>query len=100
MRRTTILIDEALDSDMRALASRLHKPLGGLVREAIARYVEAHAAATGSGLGFVGIGSSGRSDVAERHEELLFEGTASEPAVPKAVRAPAMRRATRKASRS
>ena len=71
------MLEESLDSDLRALARRLGKPLGALVREAIARLVEDHADVTGARLGFVGVGRSGHSDVAERHEELLFaEGIA------------------------
>lgn len=56
-------------------------PVASLVREALAAYVaRAQEAPT---LSFIGAGASGRSDVAERHEELLWRephGGSSGPA--------------------
>jgi hypothetical protein len=91
MRRTTILIDESLDSDVRSLARRLRKPLGAVIREALARYVESQASTTGPTLGFVAIGRSGHSDVAERHEDLLFADSVADAGASSRVRPGASR---------
>jgi N-acetylmuramic acid 6-phosphate (MurNAc-6-P) etherase len=72
MKRTTIFIDEALERDLQALARRQGAAVASLVREAIAEYVIRHQDAGSPRLSFVGAGASGRSDVAERHEELLW----------------------------
>ncbi len=71
MKRTTIFIDEPAERDLKALAERQGRPKAALVREAIREYL-ARNRPTGSRLGFVAAGRSGRSDVAERHEELLW----------------------------
>jgi predicted transcriptional regulator len=77
MKRTTIFIDEALERDLRALARRRGRPVAGMVREAIATYVSA-AQEEGARLPrFAAVGRSGRRDVAERHESLLFQEIAS-----------------------
>jgi hypothetical protein len=70
MKRTTVFLDEDLDRDVKALAERQGRPAAGLVREALAEYVARHRRG-GSSLSFVGAGRSGRSDVAQRHEEIL-----------------------------
>jgi len=73
MKRTTIFLDEALEYDLKALARRRGQPVAFLVREALAEYVgEAKEAGAGT-LSFVAAGASGRDDVAERHEELLWQ---------------------------
>jgi predicted DNA-binding protein len=71
MKRTTIFLDEALERDLQALARRRKRPMAALVREALAVYVVA-AEPAAPALSFVGAGSSRRSDIAERHEELLW----------------------------
>jgi hypothetical protein len=47
--------------------------MAAIVREAVARYVAADKERRPARLGFVASGRSGRSDIAERHEELLFQ---------------------------
>jgi hypothetical protein len=64
--------------------------VAALVREAVARYVTDARAARSPGLRFLAAGRSGRRDVAERHEELLFQ---------EAVAGPRARSATQKRTR-
>jgi len=73
MKRTTIFIEPQLERELQALARRSGKPMAAIVREAVAQYVAADKQRRPSRLGFVASGRSGRSDVAERHEELLFQ---------------------------
>jgi plasmid stability protein len=70
MKRTTIFIDEGIERELRLVARRRGRSVAAVVREAIAREVAAEARRP---LSFVGAGDSGRHDVAERHEQLLFE---------------------------
>ena len=90
MKRTTLFIDPQLERELQALARRDGRPMAALVREAVAQYVAA-ARVQGSGrLGFVAAGRSGRSDIAERHEDLLFD---AEPGPAPRPRTKAVRRA-------
>ncbi len=72
MKRTTIFIDEQLESELRDLAHRKKRPVAAEVRDALARHVTEERAAGPPSLSFVAIGRSGRRDTAERHEELVF----------------------------
>ena len=54
------------------MAKRQARPAAALVREAIGQYVVSQKRVKATASSFVGIGRSGRSDVAERHEDLLF----------------------------
>jgi hypothetical protein len=72
MKRTTVFLDEAIERDLKTLAYRRNEPVSHLVREALARYVASEIEASPRLPSFVGIGDSGRTDIAERHEELLF----------------------------
>jgi hypothetical protein len=71
MKRTTIFIPETLERDLQLYARRAGRPVASVVREAVEQYLS-HADA-GVGLpSFAAIGASGRTDVAARHEALLF----------------------------
>ena len=72
MKRTTLFIDEQLEAELRDLAQRKKRPMAAEVRDALARHVAEARAAGPSTLSFVAMGRSGRRDIAERHEELLF----------------------------
>lgn len=70
MKRTTIFIPETLERDLQLYARRAGRPVASVVREAVEQYLtSAEAARLPS---FVGVGASGRADIADRHEELLF----------------------------
>jgi predicted transcriptional regulator len=71
MKRTTIFVPEPLERDLQLYARQANKPMAWVVREAIAEYLVTRR--TASALpSFTGIADSGRSDIAERHEELLW----------------------------
>lgn len=72
MKRTTVFLDETLERDLQAIARQEKRPVASLVREALAAYVAHREPAAGPALSFVGAGASGRSDIAERHEDLLW----------------------------
>src|SRR6185295_5514158 len=95
MKRTTIFVPEPLERDLQLYARQANKPMAWVVREAIAEYLVTRR--TTSALpSFTGIGDSGRSDIAERHEELLWtdphERTPVEPTKPPARRSASFKR--------
>jgi hypothetical protein len=71
MKRTTIFVPEPLERDLQLYARREKKPMAWVVREALAEYLVAHRPRPVLP-SFVGAGRSGRSDIAERHEDLLW----------------------------
>jgi hypothetical protein len=71
MKRTTIFIDDEVESEIKALAQRNKRPVAAEVREALSRHVAAAAGGKKASLSIVAIGRSGRRDTAERHEEIL-----------------------------
>ena len=73
MKRTTIFIDESLERDLQMLAERQGRSKAAVVRTALERFVTQEKQRAELELGFVGVGRSGRSDIAERHEEYLWQ---------------------------
>jgi hypothetical protein len=73
VRRTTIFADEEVLRKLRDIARRENITLSDVIRTALARYVARRRPAR-SRLSLVGIGRSGRKDVAEHAEELLGRG--------------------------
>jgi hypothetical protein len=73
MRRTTIFADEEVLRKLRDIARRENITLSDAIRTALARYVARRRPAR-SRWSLVGIGRSGRKDVAEHAEELLGKG--------------------------
>jgi predicted transcriptional regulator len=93
MKRTTVFIDPQLERELQALARRDGRPMAALVREAVAQYVAAARGARPPKLSFVAAGRSGRADIADRHEALLFEAApAPSRSRAKPPRRPAVRR--------
>jgi plasmid stability protein len=82
MKRTTVFLSEALERELQLHAAREGRSTASVVREALSEYV-AQRRVAGKLPSFAGAFSSGRSDTAERHEELLFRERASEGATPK-----------------
>ena len=87
MKRTTIFLREAIEGDLRAIARRQGLPVAEVVREALDEYVSRAKKRSGASPGFVGIGASGRRDVAGRHEELLWKGLGPHEGAPPPSRA-------------
>jgi len=86
MKRTTIFVPEALERDLQLYARKERKPVASVVREALFEYLAARRD-TAALPSFVGIGESGRRDIAERHEELLWNDPhGSARPVPRAVK--------------
>ena len=87
MKRTTIFLPEGAERDLKALAEREGEPVASLIREAIADYLVRRRSSGAKEPGFVAAGRSGQSDVAARHEDLLWKdlephGAAAPPAKP------------------
>lgn len=86
MKRTTIFLSEEVDSDLKGLSRRRGLPVAEMVREALHEYVAREKARPTKMPRFAGIGASGRSDVAERHDDHLWrdltvhEGSGEKPA--------------------
>ncbi len=72
MKRTTIFADDALLSEMKHLARQEKKSVAEVIREAMEEYVRSKQQPTKS-LSFIGAGESGRSDISEKSEELLWQ---------------------------
>jgi hypothetical protein len=73
MRRTTIFADEDVLRKLREIARRENITLSDAIRAALDRYVSRRQPRR-SRLSLVGIGRSGRRDVAENAEDLLVKG--------------------------
>ena len=71
MKRTTIFIPEPLQDDLQRYARRAKKPTAWVVREAISTFLASRTAPQPRPVS-VGLGDSGRGDLSERFEELLF----------------------------
>jgi hypothetical protein len=76
MKRTTLFVEESVDHELHALARRKGVPVPALVRESLSRYLTKQKRGQTFALRFLGQGHSGRSDVAERHEDLLWRDVA------------------------
>jgi hypothetical protein len=72
MKRTTIFVPEALERDLQLYAIREGRAAASIVREAVAEYLTRRQDARRLP-SFTGAFVSGRSDIAERHEALLFD---------------------------
>ena len=73
MKRTTVFLDEALLRRARAYARRHGKSFAQAVREALGEYVAKERGQRSALPSIVGAFDSGRTDIAERHEELLAQ---------------------------
>jgi len=73
MKRTTIFADEEVLKTLREIARRENSTLSDTIRKALSQYVSRRQARR-SRLSLIGIGRSGRKDIAEHGEELLSKG--------------------------
>jgi len=77
MRRTTIFADEKLLLALKHIADEEGVSIAETIRQALDRFVAQRQKRTKQ-LSLVGIGRSGRKDVSERCEELLWTKSATE----------------------
>ena len=73
MKRTTVFADESILRQLREVAKRENSTVAEVTRKALSEYVSRRRSKR-SRLSLIGIGRSGRKDVAERAEELLRKG--------------------------
>jgi metal-responsive CopG/Arc/MetJ family transcriptional regulator len=73
MKRTTVFADDEVLRHLREIAKRENLSVSEVTRKALHEYVRRRRPRR-SRLSLVGIGRSGRKDVAERAEELLGKG--------------------------
>ena len=73
MKRTTVFADEAILKKLREIAKKENSSVSEVTRKALHEYVSRRRPKR-SRLSLIGIGHSGRKDVAERAEELLGKG--------------------------
>ena len=71
MKRTTIFADEGLINEIRDISMEEGRSVAAVVRDAMEDYIKKKRTAKKK-LSFIGIGDSGRKDIAERHEEILW----------------------------
>ena len=72
MKRTTIFADDALIKEFKDLSKEENRSVAEMVREAMEQYVRQRHQKKKKELSFIGIGASGRRDVSEKPEELLW----------------------------
>ena len=70
MKRTTISAEEDLIKEIKDIANEENRSVTEVLREALENYTK-QKTVTKKRLSFIGIGNSGRKDIAENHEELL-----------------------------
>lgn len=76
MQRTTIFADEYLLREIKYLAKQKKRSVAEVVREALTEYIDRRKAPVVRPA-FVGLGDSGRADLAEKHVGLLWPTPAS-----------------------
>lgn len=72
MRRTTIFADDGLTNEIKEISKEENRSVAEIVREAMQSYIKRKRHKKKK-LSFIGIGDSGRKNIAERHEELLWK---------------------------
>jgi len=71
MQRTTIFADEYLLREIKDLAKQKKRSVAEVIREALTEYIDSRKAPAARPA-FVGLGDSGRADLSEKHEGLLW----------------------------
>lgn len=72
MKRTTIFADNELLTEIKDIAKEEERSVAEVIREAMSRYIKQKKSRKKK-LSFIGIGTSGRKNIAETHEELLWK---------------------------
>lgn len=71
MKRTTIFADEDLINEIKEISKEENRSIAEIMREAMQGYIKQKRKR--KKLSFIGIGSSGRRDIAEKHEDLIWK---------------------------
>lgn len=71
MKRTTIFAEAELLDELQHIAAKEKKSTAHVVREALNEYVTKKRS-RGTKLSFIASGASGRNNIADKHEELLW----------------------------
>ena len=72
MKRTTIFTEEYLYKEIKDISNEENRSVAEVIREAMEIYINQKRQKKKK-LSFIGIGNSGRKDIAENHEELLWK---------------------------
>lgn len=72
MKRTTIFADDDLINGIREISKEENRSVAEIMREAMQNYIRQKRYKKKK-ISFIGSGSSGRKDVSELHEELLWK---------------------------
>jgi metal-responsive CopG/Arc/MetJ family transcriptional regulator len=72
MKRTTIFADDYLMRELKEISKEENKSVAGVIREAMERYVRQKRRSKRK-LSFIGISNSGKKNIAEKHEDLLWK---------------------------
>jgi hypothetical protein len=80
--KTQVYLEAEQRKVLKELAKRRHVSLSGLIREAMEQYISIHKIASGrtprKRPSFIGIGSSGLTDVSINHDKYIGEAIAEE----------------------
>ncbi len=71
MKRTTIFTDEYLYKEIKDISDEEKKSIAEVIREAMEIYIRQKRQK--KRLSFIGTGNSGRKDISENHEDLLWK---------------------------
>jgi metal-responsive CopG/Arc/MetJ family transcriptional regulator len=72
MKRTTIFADDDLLNEIKEISKEENRSVAEIMRTAMEGYIQQKRHKKKK-ISFIGIGSSGRRDIAEKHEELLWK---------------------------
>jgi len=72
VKRTTIFTEEYLYKEIKDISNEENRSVAEVIREAMEIYINQKRQKKKK-LSFIGIGNSGRKDIAENHEELLWK---------------------------
>ena len=74
MKRTTIFADDYLMKELKEISKEENKSVAGVIREAMERHVrQKRRSKRKLSFSFIGISKSGKKDIAEKHEDLLWK---------------------------
>lgn len=72
MKRTTIFTEEDVFANIKRIAQEEGRTISEVIRQALEKFIN-DKYTTKKNISFIGIGKSGRNDISEKHEELLWK---------------------------